>query len=51
MSRLKFNDGEEFDLSGSLRVEERYDGWYVVGENRLIPVRDEAEGLLYIQTH
>jgi len=49
MSILKFNDGEEFDLSGFLRVEERYDGWYVVGENRLIPVRDEAAGLLYIQ--
>jgi len=49
MSILKFNDGEEFDLSGPFRVEKRYDGWYVVGENRLIPVRDEAEGLLYIQ--
>jgi len=31
MSKLKFNDGEEFDLSGPFRVEERYDGWYVVG--------------------
>jgi len=50
MSILKFNDGEEFDLSGFLRVEERYDGWYVVGENRLIPVRDEAEGILYIES-
>ena len=49
MSILKFNDGEEFDLSGPLRVEERYDGWYVVGENRLVPIRSEAEGLLYIQ--
>lgn len=51
MSILKFNDGEEFDLSGPFRVEERYDGWYVVGNNKLIPVRDEAEGFLYIQTH
>jgi len=50
MSILKFNDGEEFDLSGPFRVEKRYDGWYVVGENRLIPVRDEAAGLLYIES-
>ena len=48
MSILKFTDGEEFDLSGPLRVEERYDGWYVVGENKLVPIRSEAEGLLYI---
>ena len=43
MSKLKFNDGEEFDLSGELRAEERYDGWYVLGENRMIPVSDEAD--------
>jgi len=51
MSILKFTDGEEFDLSGPFRLEERYDGWYVVGENRLIPVASEAEGILYIQSH
>ncbi|CAB4175043.1 hypothetical protein UFOVP972_105 [uncultured Caudovirales phage] len=43
MSRLRFTDGEEFDLSGPIRKEERYDGWYVIGENRLIPVKDEEE--------
>jgi hypothetical protein len=27
MSKLKFSDGEEFDLGGPLRVEERSDGY------------------------
>ena len=29
MSKLTFTDGETFDLSGPLRLEERYDGWCV----------------------
>jgi hypothetical protein len=45
MSTLKFTDGEEFDLSGELRAEERYDGWYVLGENQMIPVCDEEDAL------
>jgi hypothetical protein len=49
MSTLKFNDGEEFDLSGELRTEERKDGWYVLGDNKLIPVSDEEDGLLTIE--
>lgn len=40
---LKFSDGEEFDTSGPLRSEERSDGWYVIGQGHLIPVRDENE--------
>jgi hypothetical protein len=48
MSTLKFSDGETFDLSGNLRIEERSDGWYVLGENKLIPVIDEEDGLLTI---
>ena len=48
MTTLKFSDGEEFELSGSLRKECRKDGWYVLGENRLIPVRDEQEADEYI---
>jgi hypothetical protein len=48
MSTLKFNDGEEFDLSGKLRAEERNDGWYVLGENRMIPVSDESDAQLTI---
>lgn len=49
MSTLKFSDGEEFDLSGVLRTEERADGWYVLGNNQMIPVSDEADGLLTIE--
>jgi len=43
MSKLKFSDGEEFDVSGEMRAELRSDGWYVVGGNMLIPVKDEKE--------
>ena len=50
MSILKFSDGEEFDLSGELRVEERSDGWYVLGNNRMIPVSSQSEGLKLIET-
>ena len=51
MTTLKFSDGEEFDLSGSLRKEHRTDGWYVLGENTLIPVKDEKEADEYISKH
>lgn len=43
MTRLRFNDGEEFDTSGEPRIELRYDGVYVVGRGFLIPVEDEDE--------
>jgi hypothetical protein len=43
MSILKFSDGESFDTSGPLRKEERYDGWYVLGEGKLIPVQNEQQ--------
>jgi hypothetical protein len=49
MSTLKFSDGEEFDLSGALRAEERADGWYVLGNNQMIPVSDEEDALLTIE--
>ena len=51
MTTLKFSDGEEFDLSGSYRNEYRKDGWYVLGENKLIPVRNELEADEYISKH
>jgi len=51
MATLKFSDGEEFDLSGSYRKEHRADGWYVLGENMLIPVKDEKEADKYISKH
>jgi len=41
---LRFSDGMEFDTSGELRVECRSDGWYVVGQGMLIPVKDRKEG-------
>ena len=43
MGKLKFSDGEEFDTSGPIRKEERSDGWYVIGQGKLIPVKDEME--------
>ncbi len=43
MSILKFSDGMKFNLSGPLRAVKRQDGWYVVGQNMLIPVRDQNE--------
>jgi hypothetical protein len=48
MSKLKFSDGEEFDLSGPLRVELRADGFYVLGENMMMAVNTLKEGIEYI---
>ena len=50
MSKLKFSDGEEFDLSGPLRTEERSDGWYVLGNNKMMAVNSQSEGLKLIET-
>lgn len=44
MGILRFSDGIEIDTSGPLRLLELHDGWYVVGEGRLIPVKVEEEG-------
>ena len=41
---IRFNDGEEFNTSAPLHLTRRSDGWYVVGQNMLIPVVDVAEG-------
>jgi hypothetical protein len=43
MTKIKFTDGIEFDTSGPFRAEERPDGWYVVGQGKLIPVKSEKE--------
>jgi hypothetical protein len=48
---LKFSDGEEFDTSGPLRPEKRFDGWYVIGNGMLIPVDSREEALEYIESH
>jgi hypothetical protein len=50
MSKLKFSDGEEFDLGGPLRVEERSDGWYLLGEGKMMAVNSQSEGLKLIET-
>jgi hypothetical protein len=44
MSKLKFSDGEEFNLSGELRVELRKDGWYVLGNGMMMGVNSYYEG-------
>ena len=51
MSLLTFSDGMTFNLSGPMRVTLRSDGWYVVGGNMLIPVRDKEEGDEFIRKH
>jgi hypothetical protein len=48
---LKFNDGVEFDTSGALRIEERFDGLYVVGDGMLVAVKSEEEGEKIIADH
>lgn len=51
MTTLRFSDGEEFDLSGPPRKEHRIDGWYVLVENRMIPVKDEQVADEYLKEH
>ena len=47
VSQLKFSDG--MIIHGPLRTVEFSDGWYVVGEGKLIPVRNEEEGIKKIK--
>ena len=49
MGILRFSDGIEIDTSGQLRLLELHDGWYVVGGGRLIPVKNEEEGISCIE--
>ena len=42
--KLQFSDGMKFNTEGKLHVEERSDGFYVVGNGMLIPVNSEDEG-------
>jgi hypothetical protein len=44
VSHLKFSDGMIIHTHGPMRVVEFSDGWYVVGEGKLIPVKSEEEG-------
>jgi hypothetical protein len=43
MTTLRFTDGVSIDTSGSLRTLHLADGWYVVGEEMLIPCADRQE--------
>ena len=45
---LEYSDGMKFDLDTEKHVERRSDGWYVVGNRMLCPVKSEAEGLAMI---
>ena len=42
--KLEFSDGMIIHTNGPLRVVEFSDGWYVVGEGKLIPVLSEEDG-------
>lgn len=41
---LRFSDGMIIHTHGPLRIIELSDGWYLVGEGKLIPVKNETEG-------
>jgi hypothetical protein len=43
MTRLKFNDGIEFDTDGGYRIERRKDSYYVVGNGFMCPAADHDE--------
>jgi hypothetical protein len=45
---LNFDDGEEFDLQGPLRAEQRQDGWYVIGGGFLCPVDNHEDAIALI---
>tara|TARA_R100000008_G_scaffold86732_1_gene81198 strand:- start:3534 stop:3719 length:186 start_codon:yes stop_codon:yes gene_type:complete len=44
MSKIKFDDGIEFDTACDYHLTRRNDGWYVVGNGLLCPVKDTDEG-------
>lgn len=46
---MRFNDGMSFDTSGPLRITVKSDGFYVVGQGMLIPIRDAKEGRQLIE--
>jgi hypothetical protein len=49
-SILRFSDGINVNTSGELRPLELPDGWYVVGEGKLIPVKDKSEAKSLIKS-
>ena len=49
-SILRFSDGISVNTSGELRPLELPDGWYVVGEGKLIPVKNKEEAKSLIKS-
>ena len=45
---IQFDDGVAFDVDGPYRVEQRSDGYYVVGQRMLLPVASREEGEMWI---
>jgi hypothetical protein len=43
MPTLRFNPGVTFDTDAPLRIERRFDGYYVVGNGMLVPVGDRLD--------
>lgn len=47
---LRFSDGEEFDTSIKImKIIKRKDGYYVIGQNVLIPVDGVKEGIAVLK--
>lgn len=46
--KLKYTDGIEIDTDGPFRILNFLDGWYLAGEGLLIPLKNEQEGLDYL---
>ena len=44
MSELRFNDGITIDMSGTLRIIKKIDGYYVIGRGLSCPVNSIKEG-------
>ena len=44
MSELRFNDGITIDMSGTLRIIKKVDGYYVIGRGLSCPVSSIKEG-------
>ena len=45
---LRFSDGMIIHTHGPLRIIELSDGWYVVGEGKMISVKSEEDGKMII---
>ena len=44
MSKLTFSDGITIDMSGTLRIIKKIDGYYVIGRGLSCPVNSIKEG-------